>query len=124
MLHSSEAIAEIMSDTPERHDPAGQGPRERRAFQRKPVFAAGLLSGGRLEQPIPCKIVDFSAFGARLQFAPDIARYQLGRILQPSEMTLHIVAERSYAECAVSWRSGPFMGVRLKCALRRKPLAA
>jgi hypothetical protein len=124
MLHSSEVFAEAVSDTPEIHFRASCDPLERRSSQRKGVFAAGLLSGGGLDQPIPCKIVDFSTFGARLEFAPDVARYQLGRIRRPSELKILIVAERSEAECAIIWRSNQLMGIRLKCALRRKPLAA
>jgi hypothetical protein len=124
MLHSSELFADVMTRTPESLLPPRRERSSRRNLEPKDIFAAGILSGGGLDQPIPCKVVNYSDFGVRLQFAPEAARDQFGRILRPSEMKLLIVAERSEAECAILWRSSHHMGVRLKCALRRKPLAA
>jgi hypothetical protein len=124
MLHSSELFADVMTRTPETLLPPARERPSRRNLEPKAIFAAGILSGGGLDRPIPCKVVNYSDFGAHLQFASDAARDQIGRILRPSEMKLLIVAERSEAECAILWRSNHLMGVRLKCAPRRKPLAA
>ena len=96
---------------------------DRRTGKRKTMCAAGLLTAPGLMQPIPCKVVDFSGFGARLCFEPDVARYQLGWIKTPHQMKLTIVAERTEAECSIVWRSGLEMGVRLKYALRGKKAA-
>lgn len=124
MLHSTEVFAETIHEVPDVLYRADCDPVERRTYQRKAVFAAGVISGGGLEQPLPCKVVDFSGFGARLEFSADVARYKLGRITRPDELKILIVAERSEAECRIMWRSSQFIGVKLRTALRRKPLAA
>lgn len=91
---------------------------ERRGMPRKTFSAAGLLTCVGLAQPIPCKVVDFSGFGARLQFNPVIADATIEAIRMPQKMRLTIVAERTEAECTVVWRSGHEIGVRLKYAPR------
>jgi hypothetical protein len=91
---------------------------ERRGMPRRVFSAAGLLTCVGLSQPIPCKVVDFSGYGARLKFGPLVTEEDLEAIRMPQKMRLTIVAERSEAECTVVWRSGDEMGVRLKYAPR------
>jgi hypothetical protein len=93
---------------------------ERRGAPRREFSAAGLLTCVGLTQPIPCKVVDFSGFGARLKFNPSVTERALEAIRMPQKMRLTIVAERSEAECTIVWRCGDEMGVRLKYTPRER----
>ena len=93
---------------------------ERRGSPRRVFAAAGLLTCVGVAQPIPCKVVDFSGFGARLKFSPSVTERELEAVRMPQRMRLTIVAERSEAECTIVWRSGDEMGVRLKYTPRER----
>jgi hypothetical protein len=108
---------------PRRAEPAEDQPSacNRRAPRRATAAAAQIFRDGS-QTPVPCRIRDLSATGARLLLVSLNGKDQpLDSASLPSEFDLAFMLDRVEAPCRMQWRRGHEVGVRFLAPLRPSP---
>lgn len=91
---------------------------DRRAAPRKAMCVPGLLRLVERHEPICCKVVDFSATGARVVLAGEQGLVNWEPSRAPAELTLVMRMDRTEADCKVAWLNENQIGLRFRSALR------
>jgi hypothetical protein len=101
---------EIDSDT----DEASAGPQTSRRDQRMNSHTPSTLHGSGISQPLQCTMLDRSASGALLEFAPDRYINEITELFVGDELTLTFgtTQDRTSVSCQVIWIRARRCGVR------------
>lgn len=91
-------------------------PPEHRFARRKPMNIPALLRISGQADPVACKILDFSATGARVAF--DQSNVTVRYLPLSGDCILIMPRDRAEVDCKIVWRRSMLMGFKFRSSVR------
>lgn len=95
------------------------GRQEKRQAPRKSTLLPACIKGEGMFDPLPCRVTEISATGARLRLTERDRLSSRGTMSFSGPLTLLILLERTEVDFRVVWRQQSEFGVKFLSAPRR-----